>query len=95
MVTQPVIFDGDTLEVNFSTSAAGRVDVALRTPEGAPIDGFSAGDTARLIGDDIDRRVEWPGDRELAELAGEPVRLRFYVKDGDVYSFRFTGSGGE
>ncbi len=52
------------------------------------------GRTAR-IGDDIDRRVNWPGDRDLEELAGESVRLRFYVKDGDVHSFRFTGSDGE
>ncbi len=93
LVTRPVRFQGDALEVNFSTSAAGEVNIALRTADGVPIDGFSGEQSARLIGDDINHRVEWPGDRSLDELAGTPVRLKFYIKDGDLYSFRFTASG--
>jgi len=29
--------------------------------------------------------------RSLGELAGQPIRMRFELKDADLYSFRFGG----
>ena len=33
--------------------------------------------------------VAWEGRSDLSRLAGQPVRLRFVMKDADLFSFRF------
>jgi hypothetical protein len=37
----------------------------------------------------LDRAVQWKGDAALERLAGTPVRLRFVMKDADLYALRF------
>jgi hypothetical protein len=43
----------------------------------------------RFIGDEMDRQISWKSGQSLAGLAGQPIRLRFQMKDADVYSLRF------
>ncbi len=43
----------------------------------------------KLIGDQIERAVSWTGRDNLSRLAGTVVRLRFVMKDADLYSIRF------
>ena len=31
--------------------------------------------------------VTWENNKDLSILDGKPVRLKFYLKDGDLYSF--------
>lgn len=90
LLTKPLVVSGDRLELNFSTSAAGSVRVEIQNRDGKPIDGFSLADCPEIFGDSIGRRVTWKNDADLSSLAGKPVRLRFNLKDADVYSFRFT-----
>ena len=40
-------------------------------------------------GDEIGGVVRWDGDRDLGSLAGQAVRLRFILKDADLYVFKF------
>lgn len=89
MRTKPFTFDGEELEVNFSTSAAGRVHVGLETADGEPISGFSVEDCEVLVGDEISQRVTWKGGRNLGSLRGKPLRLVVKMRDADLYSFRF------
>lgn len=42
-----------------------------------------------VIGDAIERRVRWKNNPDLAAIAGKPVRLRFAMRECDLYSFRF------
>ena len=42
------------------------------------------------IGNEIDRRVTWKSGSDVSALAGKPVRLRFSMKDADLFSFQFT-----
>ena len=51
--------------------------------------GFSLADCHEIFGDSTARRVQWNSDADLSTLAGRPVRLRFSLKDADLYSFRF------
>ncbi|MCY2968584.1 MAG: hypothetical protein NT069_34010 [Planctomycetota bacterium] len=88
LITTPVVFTGNQLRINFSTSAAGLVRVEIQSAEGEPLPGFSLADCHELFGDELDRRVIWKGDSDLGALAGKPVRLRFELQDADVYSFR-------
>ncbi len=89
LVTKPVVFEGKTLVMNYSTSAAGSLSVELQTVLGKPIDGFTLADCGEIYGDEIERVVSWKGNSDLSKLAGTPVRLRFVIKDGDLYSIRF------
>lgn len=89
-VTRPVRFAGRELSLNFSTSAAGGVKVGFEDPEGKAIPGFSVEDCVMQIGNEIDRRVIWKSGSDVSALAGKPVRLRFSMKDADLFSFQFT-----
>lgn len=94
MTTKPLRFAGDTLSVNFATSAAGGVRVGMLDENGAPLPGLAPEDCVELVGNFIDRPVRWNSGKTLAGLAGATVRLRFVMKDADLYALRF-GNGGE
>ena len=89
LLTKPFLFRGRTLEINCSTSAAGAVRVEIQEPDGRPLAGFTLADAREIIGDQIERRVAWKGGTDVSRLAGRPVRLRFALKDADLFSFRF------
>jgi hypothetical protein len=89
LLTKPIRFSGAQLRINFSTSAGGCVKVELQTAQGKPIPGFALSDCPELIGDRLDHPVQWTSGKKVAELAGQPVRLLFYLRDADLFSFRF------
>lgn len=88
LVTKPFLFSGDTLRMNFETSAAGYMKVELLDKNAHPIEGYTS---CEIFGNSIDRRIGF--DRALGELAGQPVRIKITMSDADVYSFQFTGEG--
>ena len=89
MCSKPIIFQGSHLELNYATSAAGRVRVALHDEQDQPIPGFDLESCNPLIGDEITREVSWSGQSDVSALAGRTVRLRFELKDADIFAFRF------
>lgn len=89
MLTKPLVFSGDRLVLNYATSAAGSLRVEVQDREGRPVPGFSLSECREIIGDEIERPVTWEGRPELGQLSGKPVRLRFVMKDADLYSLRF------
>jgi hypothetical protein len=89
MVTKPITFTGDALELNYRTGAAGSVRVELQDAAGAPLAGFTAADCPEIIGDEIERVVRWKAGAGVGSLAGTPARLRFILADADLFSFRF------
>ena len=94
LVTKPFLFKGDTLRINFETSAAGWVKLELLDKTGHPIEGYESGE---LFGNRIDRKVDFR--LRLKSQEGKPVRLKFTMSDAEIYSFRFTeeetAEGGE
>ena len=56
---------------------------------GYALPGFAMDDCHEVFGDDLERVVSWQGDGDLVALAGTPVRLRFELRDADLYSLRF------
>ena len=92
-VTQPLIFEGDELVLNYATSAAGSVRVEMQDAHGAPLPGRALTDCDEIFGDDIERVVSWRGDANVDDLAGHPVRLRVTSANyADFYSVRFRRS---
>ncbi len=89
MVTKPMTFSGRHLVLNYATSAAGDIRVEIQNEAGKPIPGFAASDCQRIIGDEIERTVSWQNGSDVSKLAGETVRIRFVMKDADLYSIQF------
>jgi hypothetical protein len=90
-VTRPFSFTGRELRINFSTSAAGDIRIEIQDAPGVPLPGFRLEDCPPVFGDAIERRVTWKKGGDVARLAGAPVRLRFALRDADLYAFRFAG----
>ena len=89
MVSKPFTFSGSELEINYATGAGGHLSVELQDEAGDSIRGYSESDCGLIIGDEIERLVEWQGSPDLAVLAGQRTRLRVILKDANLYSFRF------
>lgn len=90
LVTKPLTFSGKNLTINFSTSAGGGLRVGIETPDGKPIDGFAVDDCPEIIGDRIEHTVRWEKGADVGQLQGRAVRLRFELKDADLYSMQFV-----
>lgn len=89
-VTNPLVFQGNKLVLNFSTSAAGSIRIEMQDADGKPIEGFTLADAPEIFGDSLDRVAPWKEGRSIGELAGTPVRLRFVINDADLYSVQFS-----
>ena len=90
IITRPLTFDGSRLDINFSTSAAGSIQVELQTATGRPISGFTLADSDQTFGDELDRTISWNGSTDVSSLAGKTVRLRIAIQDGDLYALKFS-----
>ncbi|MBL8175228.1 MAG: hypothetical protein JNK48_11210 [Bryobacterales bacterium] len=88
-LTRPLTFSGAQLFLNFSTSAPGGIRTEILDADAAPVAGFAIEDSVELIGDQIERAVRWKQGSDLSRLAGKPVRLRFVMKDADIFALRF------
>ena len=95
-VTKPLVFQGDNLILNYSTSAAGSIRIEIQDAKGRPVPGFALEESPLIWGDEIEYTVAWTRShpastsrKQLARLSGKPVRLRFVLKDADLYSLRF------
>jgi hypothetical protein len=89
LITKPIYFAGEKLFINFSTSAAGFVKVEILDFDGNKIEGFELENSSEIIGNEIEKVVSWKGNPNLKDLNGKPVRLRFVMKDADLYSIKF------
>ena len=82
IVTRPFVFQGNTLKINFSTSARGWLYVKVLAEDGSAT--LSSGE---LFGDRINRIVDLDG--ALGALAGKNVYMEIELMDADFYAFQF------
>ncbi len=84
VLTKPLTVVGDTLKLNFASSALGDVRIALCDEDGNVLEGY---ESYAIFGDSVDRPVEF--ERPLSELIGKNVRLKIKLRDTNLYSFCF------
>jgi hypothetical protein len=95
LVTKPFTFTGDTLVLNYSTSAYGSIRLEIQDEHGRPIPGFLLEESPVIYGDQIAGEVDWkhPSGRTdrspLSRLVGKPIRVRLVMRDSDLFSFQF------
>jgi hypothetical protein len=88
--TRPLNFKGRHLVLNYATSAAGSVQVEIQDDAGRPLPGFGLADMSPLFGDELDANVRWKSAAALPARNGKSIRLRFVLKDADVFALRFA-----
>ena len=92
MVTRPCVFSGRELEINYATGAAGDLQVEIQDANGQAVPGYALDDCDTIVGDEIERTVTWAGGSDVSRLAGRPIRLRFAMRDADLYAMRFRAA---
>jgi hypothetical protein len=101
ITTKPLFFRGSRLFVDLDASVpqkaptAGRRNFdecelrgAVLDQSGGPLEGFSM-DRSNLILRSGVQEMKWEGS-DLSKLEGKPVRLRFSLRAGALYSIRFA-----
>ncbi len=88
LTTRPVIFKGNRLFVNADTSQ-GELRVAVLEQDGTPVDGLGADNCVPVCGDSTRCEVSWLSD-DISKVAGRPVKLRFDLRAGRLFSFWVT-----
>ncbi len=84
VLTKPIPVTGDRLSVNFASSCAGSLQIALCDEAGNILEGY---ESKTFFGDSTDRTVRFAGD--LGKLLDKNVRLKITLKDCHLYSFAF------
>lgn len=86
LLTRPLKFSGEYLFVNVDCPE-GSIAAEVVGPDGKPVPGFELENCRPLSVDSTIARLSWKGKKSLGELAGQPVRFRFRLTDGALYSF--------
>lgn len=83
--SQPFLPEGNRLSVNANV-ANGKLMIQVLDAEGKEVDGYG---TCTIAGkDSVDIPVTWNNSRKLP--SGIPIRLRFQITQGDLYSYTIT-----
>ena len=89
LTTRPIRFSGEHLFVNAAVRG-GELRVEALDERGRVIVPYTRKNSAPLRADATIAEMKWKSRRNLSSLAGKPVRLRFYLKNGSLYSFWVT-----
>ena len=86
LTTRPVRFGGRHLFVNVD-STAGELVVEALDPHGRVIEPYSRTNAVPIRVDNTLQEVRWRGVTDLSALSGKPVKFRFHLRHGRLYSF--------
>jgi hypothetical protein len=70
-----------------------QIRVEIQDSAGKALPGFAAADCVELLGNRLAMPVRWKQGGDLSALAGKPIRLRFVMKDADLYALQFILQG--
>lgn len=90
---------GELMTRPFDLSSGEKVFINARAPRGSvavevldqyaePLQGYGREDAIAFTGDAIDQELQWKERSGLQGMDGSPIRLRFVMKDAELYSFR-------
>lgn len=92
LTTRPLQFRGNHLFVNTSVGQ-GELRVEVLDLSGGPIEPFTKSNCHPIAVDKTKQVVSWKGGSDLAQLAGRPVRFKFHLRLGELYSFWVSPDG--
>lgn len=84
--TRSMIWPGGDLMVN-ADATDGVLRVRVSDAGRRPIEGFNYDHGQDFSGDSVAQKIQWNG-HSLDELKGQTIRLEFYLKKADLFTFR-------
>ncbi len=85
LTTEKLIFNGDYFFVNADIKGALRVE--LQDEKGKPIPGYLKDDCIVMQTNSTKYLIKWKNKANVSSLKNKPVKVKFYLTDGDLYSF--------
>ncbi|MBN2294927.1 MAG: hypothetical protein JXM70_21040 [Pirellulales bacterium] len=89
VTTRPLSFPGKRLFINADIREGGSVKVGILSEKGEPLKGHNINDCVPITKGAITIPVSWKNAPEFSLPDGSHVRLRFELKNADLYSFWF------
>jgi len=90
LLTPPLRFQGNELELNIDCGATGEALVEIDDENGFPIQSFSLDESDRVRGNHLRKKVSWRnGKTDVSALAEQPIRLRIRMRSAKLYAFQF------
>jgi hypothetical protein len=86
LVTRPVTFKGSHLFVN-ANATNGELRVELLDQNGKVIEPFTKENCVVFSTDKTRAEIRWNGAEDISVLRDKPVRFRFYLRNGSLFSF--------
>lgn len=86
LITRPVRFRGKHLFVNVD-APKGQLQVEILDQDGEVIKPFTKVNCAVIRADNTLTPVKWQDVEDLSAVNGKPVRFRFHLRNGRLYSF--------
>lgn len=91
IITKPLIFKGNRLDLNINTSATGYAQIGFLDANGKPISGFSVNDCIYVNGNFINTEVQWlHKGKDISALQGKQVQLVIKMRGAKLYSMQFV-----
>jgi hypothetical protein len=105
LTTRQMTFNGKYLFVNADIAAGGSLCAEVLDQNNQVIAPFSKANCQSFSGNSTKQIIIWTGANDLTAVINTPVKLRFYLKNGKLYSFwvspassgisrGFVGAGG-
>jgi hypothetical protein len=88
LTTKPLEVPGGSLEVN--ADVRGELRVELLDEADRPLAGYAAADCQVVRSDSLRHVIRWKRGVNLDELRGKSVKVRFTLRDGALYAFKFV-----
>ena len=86
-LTKPLVWRGSTLWIN-AAATDGEVRAEVLDLDGNRLrPGLTAEQAIPISEDAIRLQVRWQNEEDLSDLKGRSVRLRFLLRNADVYAF--------
>jgi len=85
----PVRFDGNALRLDCAIGAGGFIRVELEDSGGLVVPGYHREDCLEISGSQVDPVVQWSHGFAVDSLVGRLIRLRFILRNADLYGFQF------
>jgi hypothetical protein len=90
VITHPLSVAGQELSLNVAVAEGGSLQVEIQDAAGHPLPGFTLEDCPPITLDAIDHRVKWTGGSQVSAVTGKPVRLRFVLRNADLFALQFV-----
>ena len=85
LTTRNITFSGDYFFIN--ADVKGELSVELQDANGKPLAGYTKQDCIPMKTNSTKYLITWKNKKNVMELKNKHVRVKFYLKNGDLYSF--------